>query len=527
MSILPDLETFLLALSISSLFLMAYVLRLRTVERDMLRKTTEKLQDAQRIAKIASWELDVATGKVKWSDYCFDMFELSPDSFDRTWQSLMPMFDEENQKIILDNYAKTMATKKAQDLDYAITTKSGVRKQLHTRGYVELDGNGEIVRMRGTTQDVTELRRVENELREARRIADESNQAKSNFLANMSHEIRTPLNIIVGFSELLIDPNETPEHRAEFVKSIQKNGAMLSDLISGILDLSKVESGRLEPKREEFELQKFLDDVEAQMKLKAEESGLELRFRHFGLLPTKIESDPRLLKQVFVNVVGNAIKFTQKGHIEVRTSMMTTQSGKRLLSFDVVDTGIGLTKIQRSRLFKRFAQADDTMTRKFGGTGLGLVLSRRLVRTLGGDLRIRYSVPGKGTCFRITIDPGSLESRLFIRELAAPVVTPQTFQTGHRHDLEGEKVLVVDDSVDNQILVEHFLQAAGAEVTKAMNGAEAIDKAMSGDFDVVLMDLQMPVLDGLSATHELRAKGYTKPIIALTAHALADDRERC
>ncbi|MEK7355688.1 MAG: ATP-binding protein, partial [Bdellovibrionota bacterium] len=547
------LQAFVLALSLTSLLLVAYVAELRTAERNIQRKNEEleklvdarthqlklanqnlvrkqsMLDEAQRVANLGSWDLDVKTGRVFWSKSLYEILDVKPEEFDGTYEGYLKMNPEETRTAIESAYEYTMRTKMAKEFDYPIVTKSGRPKIMHARGSVFLDESGEVSRIIGTSQDVTESRRIEEELRRARKEADEANQAKSNFLANMSHEIRTPLSIILGFSELLVDPHESEETRREFAKTIQKNGAMLSDLISDVLDLAKVEAGKVDVRREPVVLQEFLQDLEELMKPKSREAGLDLRFRYFGTLPTRIETDPRLLRQAFVNIVGNAIKFTPSGSVEVRTTLMETPHGESRLTFDVVDTGIGMTEDQKARLFRRFAQADETMTRKFGGTGLGLILSKKFVQCLGGDLRIRATSPGRGSCFRMTIDPGPLDSRDFTTYLETFRPEPASAATANRgaHDLEGKEVLVVDDSIDNQKLVSHFLKAAGAHDTGAMNGAEGMEKALGGHFDIVLMDIQMPVLDGLRATAALRKKGFRKPIVALTAHALAEEKDLC
>lgn len=522
---LLHLQSFILALSLTSLLTSSYVTELRRTERTV----RTMLDEAQKIARLGSWELEVPTGKVTWSKMMYELNDVKREEFDGTFEGYLKL-QSAAQVPIRESLAKIFEAKKYSEFDYPITTKDGRKRILHARGRVFQNESGEIVRIVGTSQDVTEAKRIEEELVQARREAEEANTAKSNFLANMSHEIRSPLSVILGYSELLIDPNETPEKRAEYVKVIQKNGAMLSELITDILDLSKVEAGKLSVQKEEIHLQQFMEDLELLMKGKAQERGLELRFSYFGSLPSTIETDPRLLRQAFVNVIGNAIKFTAQGKVEVRTSLMSDPENRLHLAFDIVDTGIGLSPEQRKRLFKRFAQADSTMTRKFGGTGLGLILSKRFANCLGGDLRIRASAPGRGSCFRLTIDPGPLENRKFVTHLNAHRESHEAVAgtPGLRsHELEGKSILVVDDSIDNQVLVSHFLKAAGANVSQAMNGAEAMEKALAGNYDMVLMDIQMPVLDGLRATVALRKKGFSKPIVALTAHALSEERDRC
>jgi signal transduction histidine kinase len=363
-----------------------------------------------------------------------------------------------------------------------------------------------------------EVNKAQAELQEAKEIAEAASKSKSAFLANMSHEIRTPLGAILGFTELLRDRKLTREQEEKYLGIILKNGQMLGQLIDDILDLAKVEAGRLAVEHLKFSLRDLMGDLISLLNLRASEKGLTLGLELKEGLPEQIESDPLRLRQILMNIVGNAIKFTERGGVTVRVGHRREAEGYRI-EFEVTDTGPGIAEEQCARLFQPFSQADDSTTRKFGGTGLGLMLSRRLAEALGGDVWLDREAEGDGATFRISI---------FTREVAFEKAEPAGKNESEpaEDSLKGCRVLIVEDSLDNQALLEQFLAGNGARVDFAGNGREGVDKALGEDYDLVLMDIQMPVLDGYSATKELRRKGFSKPIVALSAHAMKEDREK-
>jgi PAS domain S-box-containing protein len=372
-----------------------------------------------------------------------------------------------------------------------------------------------------------ELERLQME----RRIAETANQSKSNFLANMSHEIRTPLGAILGFAQLMNDPHQTPEDRADCVSTILRNGDQLARVINEILDLSKIESDRMEIEKIEFSLPELIEDVLSLLNLQAQEKGLRLSVSYQGVAPRYICSDPTRLRQILFNVIGNAIKFTDRGSVDLEIVMAPYDyDAKNRIQMTVTDTGSGLNPDQQARLFKPFVQADSTTTRKYGGTGLGLALSKKLAQALGGDLTIKKSEPGIGSSFLITIDAGSFiygnpQSRL-LNASGALLKGPRESMDSSQV-LEGSNILLIDDAPDNRVLVGRFLKIAGAKVDCAENGQEGVEKALSGNYDLLLLDIQMPIMDGFAAVRALREHDFKKPIVALTAHAMKGDRERC
>ncbi len=376
--------------------------------------------------------------------------------------------------------------------------------------------------------DITQLKQQEVDLRKSKAAADAANHAKSAFLANMSHEIRTPMNAILGFADALrrgLDDNE--QQRQEYLDTIHTSGKFLLALINDTLDLSKIEAGRLNVEKISCSPHQMISEVVEVLGVRARECHLSLDFGAAGRIPESIHSDPTRIRQIVTNLVGNAIKFTKHGGVKVVARMVPDCEPPKL-AIDVTDTGIGIAAEKQESVFDPFVQADAATTRNFGGTGLGLAISQRLAGALGGDLTV-HSEPGKGSTFTLTIDTGPLDGVELLdsqqiqhrsKEASQPV--EQGVQA-----LPSARVLVVDDGEPNRRLITLVLGRAGVHVETATNGQEAVDLVSSRDYDIVLMDMQMPVMDGYTATSRLREQGVTLPIIALTANTMHGDEEKC
>ncbi|TWT45973.1 Signal transduction histidine-protein kinase BarA [Phycisphaerae bacterium RAS1] len=381
-------------------------------------------------------------------------------------------------------------------------------------------------RSKAEVENVVEERT--RELVVARQAAEAASQAKSAFLANMSHEIRTPMTAILGFTDLLIEPSATASDRLDAAQTIRRNGSHLLAVINDILDISRIEAGRLQLEHLPVGTRELLVDVVKLLSERAVQRGNKLVVKFTPPLPDRITSDPVRLKQALVNLVGNAVKFTENGTICVTASC---DVAAQMITFQVSDTGIGMTPGQMARLFEPFGQADASTTRRFGGTGLGLVITRRLAELLGGHLSAE-SKQGIGSTFALRVATGPLEGVPTIQSLDI-----STLLASHPDALDGlpgisGRVLLVEDGPDNQRLISHVLRRAGATVTIADNGELGVRLALDAvahkqPFGLILMDMQMPIMDGYAATEELRRRGYEGQIVALTAHAMKGEVDRC
>lgn len=381
--------------------------------------------------------------------------------------------------------------------------------------------------------DITESKMYEEDLKIAKRDAEYASNAKSQFLANMSHEIRTPLNAIMGLSELLQSNYKDEKDRMLWLKKITRNSEHLKKVIDEILDLSKIEAGKLQLKITKFSIPHVIAQVKSILSPLANEKKLNLSFETDGLIPESIHSDSSKLQHILLNLLGNAIKFTSQGTVRLVVKLVE-ENPEPILHFSVIDTGIGMSTDEVKHLFEPFTQVDSSMTRRFGGTGLGLTLAKQLAQALGGDVVLLSSSPGQGSTFVAKVKTGVISTSPMISsftnllsEPADNTELPSEKPAVARPSIANFRVLLVEDSLDNQLLVQNFLEMEGVKVDLANDGQEGMQKAENGEHDLVIMDIQMPVMDGYTATSTLRLHGYKKPIVAFTAHAFEDERERC
>ncbi|WP_413585078.1 PAS domain S-box protein [Bdellovibrio sp. HCB274] len=353
--------------------------------------------------------------------------------------------------------------------------------------------------------------------------SQDASRAKSDFLANVSHEIRTPLGAMLGFTEILKDDANLSSEQKQTVETILRNGQQLLKIVNEILDISKVESEKIQIEQLRFHLPDLVSDVVHLMRVQAEEKKIELQLV-MSNVPEYVVSDPGRLRQILINMVGNAIKFTEEGSVEISVSG-TLLGSKTLLQFVIKDTGIGISKENRGNLFQAFSQADSSTTRRYGGTGLGLFLSRKLARLLGGDIYFT-STEGKGSEFTVTV----MALQPVYNHATESISEAGDSSQARTQDNLNERVLIVDDASDNRELFKRYLIKAGLsaeQVDMAENGEEALAKACDGCFRLILMDIQMPKMDGLQAIRIMRERGYKGRVVALTAHAMKGDREKC
>jgi signal transduction histidine kinase len=439
---------------------------------------------------------------------------------------------------LLDGVYRTGQPHIGKALPFSVSNGiGGLRtKFLNVSYYPFRENTGEIVGVVAVHGDVTDefnaLETVKRNIDEqkdlnraldfAKANAESASSAKSAFLANMSHEIRTPLAAILGFTEILKSADIGAKERMNYLDIIGRNGQALVRIIDDILDLSKIEAGKVVIERSPLCLSELLRDVVAMFSDRAHGKGISLDLNTENLPMFKIESDSIRIRQILINLIGNAIKFTTEGRISVRGHYKEVSESGIEVTLCITDTGIGLTTEQAQTLFKAFTQADNTTSRRYGGTGLGLALSQKLARAMGGDISIEKNhanVPG--STFTVTIRAGRCISN-------DTDVDPNLGKIGRTSEkkLLNWKILVVDDAPDNLVLLKVLLNREGARVDVAANGEDGISMALANDYNVVLMDIQMPGIDGYEALTRLRAEHYKKPIFALTAHAMKEERNR-
>ncbi|MEM8757015.1 MAG: PAS domain-containing protein [Planctomycetota bacterium] len=508
------------------------------IDIDERKREHDRLQTALRAMRSGLWEWDLSDNTCLFDDEWFSVLGYEPGELPQafeTWESLCHPDDLLSAKTALGTYLAGSSDRYA--FEHRLWTKQGTWKWVLGTGTVtSRDTEGRPLRVVGVNIDFDERRKADEQLADALFAAEHANRAKSQFLANMSHEIRTPMTAILGYTELILAETRLEPAQREMISTIYRNGEHLLSLINDILDLSKIEAGKMTIEQIEFSPAEVLLGVRELMAERAAAKGIRFELDGQSRIPERMMGDPVRLRQILVNLVGNAIKFTAEGSVVVtaRPVWSETTDATRLL-IDVRDTGVGMKPDHIDLLFKPFQQADESMTRRFGGTGLGLSISQRLAQLLGGRILVE-SECGRGSTFTVALDVSdALPCRWVpldtVRGELALSRDPTPVPSAGALSLDA-RVLLAEDGADNQRLIAHHLRRAGAEVAIVENGRLALeavaDSERAGEpFDLVVMDMQMPEMDGYAASTELRRRGVTIPILALTAHAMDGDRERC
>ena len=499
-----------------------------------LRDSEERLKLAVLGTSDYIWDWNVLTNDVFFSPHFRETLGYQPEEFPDRFETFTTLGHPEDIAPVMEAISRHFETRDPFCVEFRMRDRAGEYRWFRARGRAIWDATGRPVRMVGATTDVTAQKRNDAHMQRGLDAAESANRAKSEFLANMSHEIRTPMTAILGFAEQLSEVDLPADEMRSAIATIRRNGEHLLEIVNDILDLSKIESGKLSLEKIECDPAALLNDLMATMRGRADIKKIALCLDIPPTLPERIQTDPTRLRQILINLLGNAIKFTHAGEVRVVARHDPARPGGGCLDIEVHDTGIGIPPEHVARLFESFSQADSSTTRLFGGTGLGLAISRRLARLLGGDIDVS-SVLGRGSCFTVRLPCDLPESDGAV--VAPPGHAPHRKAAAVAPAIEeasplGGHILLAEDGPDNQRLIRHILEKAGSRVTVVGNGAEAVQAAeasvaTSRPVDLILMDMQMPVMDGHTATRTLRERGWTGPILALTAHAMPEYCDKC
>lgn len=499
------------------------VFRTRKIEQERekaemaLKISESRLAEAQRIAKIGNWEYDIAANTVYWSSEMYKIFGLSPEDFIPTTDNYLCYIPTEDRNLIKAKAAEALQGQ-SFNTDFQIATASGV-KYTNSQSYVLTGEDKKAKKIIGTLQDITERKLAEQEIQKARELAEKSMKVREIFLANMSHEIRTPMNAVLGFTRLLYETKLSEEQKG-FIDAIHFSGENLLVIINDILDLSKIRSGKMLVDICEFNLDELVTGIISILKPKAIEKGLQLCYKISQDLPSIVKGDPVRLNQVLTNLISNAIKFTEKGGVYLDIDATGIEEKEFIIEFSVRDTGIGIPEDKQAIIFENFVQSSSDTARKYGGTGLGLTIVKNLVELQDGKI-ILVSKPGHGSTFTVHL--------LFERgEQNKVSISNQSLEMTESFEiLRGASVLVAEDNGVNQLLIRKVLEKTGCKIDIAANGLEVLEYIKLKQYDIILMDIQMPEMDGYEATRYIRSQlqsPYAKiPIIAMTAHAFGSD----
>ena len=496
-----------------------------------LKQTTDRLSLAARAGGVGIWDYDVVDNRLVWDDQMYGLYGITPDQFGGAYESWRAGVHPDD--VAQGDAEIQMALRGERDFDteFRVVWSDGSVHTIRALALVQRDASGRPLHMIGTNWDITDQKQAEADLRETNRSLEEAtgaanamaveaylaNQAKSEFLANVSHEIRTPLNGVIGMTGLLLDTELTEEQR-RYAEVVRRSGESLLALLNDILDVSKMEAGKLVMETLDFDLHALLDDFAATMALPAHDKGIAFICAAAPDVPGYLRGDPGRLRQVLTNLTGNAVKFTHHGEIAVRVSVVSQTDAEAVIRFCIKDSGIGIPAEKQVLLFRKFTQADASTTRRYGGTGLGLAISKQLAEMMGGRIGF-VSEEGHGSEF------------WFTARLAKQAERAQT-ETLPLTDIRGTHILIVDDNITNQQVAVGLLRRMGLRADAVAGGVEAITALETIPYDLVLMDLQMPEMGGLEAARQIRNPGssvqnHEIPIIAMTANAMASDREEC
>jgi signal transduction histidine kinase/ActR/RegA family two-component response regulator len=429
------------------------------------------------------------------------------------------MIHPDDREFYLNAIRDALREGKTSNLDVRIILKDGTIKHIHAIGKPQQNEQGRAVKLHGAIMDITEWKDAREALIKAKVQAEQAAIAKSQFLSTMSHEIRTPMNAVIGFTHLLMqDPREDQK---EYLKTLKFSAENLLVLINDILDFSKIEAGKIEFEDVDFSVRDLISNIKQATKQKASEKNIQLKLLIDDDIPEIVTGDPVRLGQIITNLVSNAVKFTSKGKVTICTTLISNNSSKTTINFEVKDTGIGIPKEKQESIFESFTQASSDTTRKYGGTGLGLTITRRLLELQGSEIRLK-SVEGEGSVFSFDLSFGSSTKKISSKS--------KTLHKMVKESLKGTRVLIAEDNQINVVLAKEFFRRWDVDCDVAENGIIALQLVKTNDYDLVLMDLQMPEMDGYETTEQIRKLNGTRykdlPIVALTASAMLNIQDK-
>ena len=490
----------------------------QVITQQALTESESNLREAQELAKLGSWTYDIFDDQTIWSEEIFRMVELDPAQGEPQLEDYLAMIHQEDRTELEEAITQAIEYGQAYT-NYHRILVNGKVKYLHAIGRPQLNQRGDVVRLIGTIQDISENISANQDLLKAKEDAESAAKIKQEFLANMSHEIRTPMNAILGFARLMLKSKLTPDQQ-QYMEAIYGSAETLLVVINDILDFSKIEAGKLPIVPIHFDLKKLLGGIQKLFSIKVEEQNVRLAFETDENLPDALVGDPTRINQILNNLVSNAVKFTEKGLVEVTTRIVSLTGRSYQIEMAVKDTGIGIATEKLDNIFKSFEQAQSDITRQYGGTGLGLSIVKKLVELMHGEIWVE-SIIGEGSVFtvRLPFEIGDIHK--------VCVEGIEVNEVSSLDKLKGVKVLLTDDNRNNQILANKYLSEVGCKVDIADNGQMAVDMVQKKTYDVILMDIQMPIMDGLDATEAILALDIKHcPIIAMTAHALKSEENK-
>jgi PAS domain S-box-containing protein len=491
---------------------------LRKHAEERLRQSEAMLVESQQLTHSGSWEADLVTGKNYWSDEAFRIFGLEPDANGPATDLFSRMIHPDDKELYKIRVKEAINQLTPSSFDLRIVLPNGKVKYIRAIGRPFVNAAGRVTKLYGAIQDIDSYKKSEAELIKAKELAEQAAIAKSQFLSTMSHEIRTPMNAVIGFTHLLLQHEPRPD-QLEYLNILKFSSENLLVLINDILDFNKIEAGKIEFEEVDFNLNRLIDNIRLAQVQRAQEKNVKLKLMMDGDLPNAVIGDPIRLGQILTNLISNAVKFTKEGKVVISATLAEKHKDHTVIDFEVEDTGIGIAPDKIESIFESFTQASSDTTRKFGGSGLGLTISKRLLELQGSKIKVKSEL-GEGSVFSF-----SMKFKNSTKQLSPVLENIQDIKS-----LKGTRILIAEDNQINVLLAKQFMKQWDVDCDVAENGVIAFELIQTNNYDLVLMDLQMPEMDGYETTEKVRRLAgdkYAKlPIIALTASAMLDIKDK-